>query len=402
MELSDPAMSAYSNARLEYTAQLNQFLVPALMKFVLELLEKAHDETAAEPKRLLWQFQMYLNDIPDWNIDRVQREVHQIQIGTGCEYLEDLITAIFIAHTKILTAIQVSSKKRNLNISVPKVEYFLFKVLCETSKLLWKAAYLLRDNVSNIEKQQNYQQVERIIEQGIVQAIRCLVPVKTILRDCMAAGDERSGEDDSGAYGAKEEEDSDDDEEEAVIAVVPVASMVVPEPVALEEEEVIAAAAAAPEPVALMEVAVPSQVEEVVPTEPEKSSIPLTVSPAVDGHSSESTTEAPSNQVVSAISSAVSNAVANAVDTISSVLSSAPAVLSFNTSKRVGFTDLNPHFDSDNPDESDIIYEPHSDYEEGYGTLEIKEEAPITADDFDTFDDGSNGVLAVDDYEVMG
>ena len=389
MELSDPAMSAYSNARLEYTAQLNQFLVPALMKFTLEMLEKAREDTVEEPKRLLWQFQVYLNDIPDWNMDRVQREVHAIQIGTGCEYLEDLITAIFIAHTKILTAIQVSSKKRNLNISVPKVEYFLFKVLCETSKLLWKSAYLFRDNISNIEKQQNYQQVERIIEQGIVQAIRCLVPVKTILRDCMAAGEER-GMDYGGAVPTKEEDDdeSEDEEETAVVAET------LPEVAAIEEVE----AEPEPEP--------EPEHEEAAPQVPEATA--ATTVP--DEASAEVEPVAESHPVVTAVAEAVAGAVAGAVDVISSLVAPAPvaatgpAVLSFNTSKRVGFTDLNPHFDSDNPDESDIIYEPHSDYEEGYGTLEIKEEAPITADDFDTFDDGSmggGGALAVDDYEVM-
>ncbi len=391
MELSDPAMSAYSNARLEYTAQLNQFLVPALMKFTLEMLEKAREETAEEPKRLLWQFQVYLNDIPDWNMDRVQREVHAIQIGTGCEYLEDLITAIFIAHTKILTAIQVSSKKRNLNISVPKVEYFLFKVLCETSKLLWKSAYLFRDNVSNIEKQQNYQQVERIIEQGIVQAIRCLVPVKTILRDCMAVGDERSGdyersgevpEADEGVAGvAKEEDESEDEEEEET-------------PVAESLPEV--APVEVPEP----EVESKSEVGEAPSEEP--LTVPDEASTPVESAAETHPVVAAFAGAVDAISSLVAPAPAPAPAV--AALVTEPAVLSFNTSKRVGFTDLNPHFDGDNPEESDIIYEPHSDYEEGYGTLEIKEEAPITADDFDTFDDGSmegGGALAVDDYEVM-
>jgi hypothetical protein len=376
MEMSDPAMSAYSNARLEYTAQLNQFLVPALMKFTLEMLEKAREETATEPKRLLWQFQMYLNDIPDWNMDRVQREVHAIQLGTGCEYLEDLITAIFIAHTKILTAIQVSSKKRNLNISVPKVEYFLFKVLCETSKLLWKSAYLFRDNVSNIEKQQNYQQVERIIEQGIVHAIRCMVPVKTILRDCMAVG---GGEDDVEVEVAKEEESDDEEEIPAVVEAVPEVEIPAPAP----EEHVVASVA--DEPLTVPDTTVSEAA----------AAAPLTVQ--------EHEAEVEQHPVMAAISAAT--------EAIASVIAPAPApapapetpaVLSFNTSKRVGFTDLNSHFDSDNPEESDIIYEPHSDYEDGYGTLEIKEEAPITADDFDTLDDGGiSGSISADDYEVM-
>jgi hypothetical protein len=93
------------------------------------------------------------------------------------------LTAVFIAHTKVLTAIRLSSKNKKVEINVPKVEHFLFKVLCETSKLLWSSTYLFRDGIPGIEKQQNYRTIEGILNEGILQAVRSLVPVKSILRD---------------------------------------------------------------------------------------------------------------------------------------------------------------------------------------------------------------------------
>jgi hypothetical protein len=180
---TDSILSVYSDARTEYTKQLCVFLVPAYFQFFIDLLEKAKQSMIHEPKRTLWQFQNYLNEIHDWNMEKVTTEINKIYVNCGCDYLDDLLTAVFIAHTKVLTAIRLSSNKKKIEINVPKVEHFLFKVLCETSKLLWSSTYLFRDGISGIEKQQNYRNIEQIINEGILQAVRSLVPVKSILRD---------------------------------------------------------------------------------------------------------------------------------------------------------------------------------------------------------------------------
>ena len=51
------------------------------------------------PKRSLWQFQNYLNEIHDWNMEKVNNEIHTIYTNCGCDYLDDLLTAVFIAYT---------------------------------------------------------------------------------------------------------------------------------------------------------------------------------------------------------------------------------------------------------------------------------------------------------------
>jgi hypothetical protein len=125
---SDSILSVYSDARAEYTKQLCVFLVPAYFQFFIELLEKAKEATIQEPKRALWQFQNYLNEVHDWNMEKVNHEIHNIHTNSGCDYLDDLLTAVFIAHTKVLTAIRLSANKKKIEINVPKVEHFLFKV----------------------------------------------------------------------------------------------------------------------------------------------------------------------------------------------------------------------------------------------------------------------------------
>jgi hypothetical protein len=200
-------IGVYSDARTEYSKQLCVFLVPAYFQFFLKLLEKS--KSTAEPKKFLWQFQTYLNEIPEWNMEKVSNEIATLQSNCGCDYLEDLLTAVFIAHTKVLTAIRVNAKQKKVQINVPKVEHFLYKVLCECSKLLWGSTYLFSDGISSIEKQKNYRNVEQLLAEGISQAIRAMVPVKSILRDFVNQDEDEAEEEEKEE---KEEKDSESHE----------------------------------------------------------------------------------------------------------------------------------------------------------------------------------------------
>ncbi len=185
---SDSIANVYSEAKSEYMLQLTQYLTPAYFRFYLDLLAKAKDEMKDEPKRCLWQFQNLLAEVEDWNMERVTREIQSIineVEHSGCDFLDDLLTAVFIAHTKVLAAVRLNNKNKNVQISLPKIDRFLFKVFCECSRLLWQSAYLFRDNVGSMEKQQNYRQIQNLIDNGIKAAIRSLVPVKSLLKDCM-------------------------------------------------------------------------------------------------------------------------------------------------------------------------------------------------------------------------
>jgi hypothetical protein len=210
---SDPAANVYSEAKSEYMMQLSSYLTPAYFTFFLELLEHARE--GVEAKRHLWEFQNLLAEVENWNMERVTREVGGIVANctkNGCDFLDDLLTAVFLAHTKVLMAIRVRGKKNeNVRIFVPNLDRFLFKVFCECSKLLWQSAYLFRDNVGGMEKQQNYRQVQQIIESGIRAAIRAMVPVKSLLKDFVSGGSGEAPDSDSDEEELKTEEPKEDE-----------------------------------------------------------------------------------------------------------------------------------------------------------------------------------------------
>ena len=344
IRMGDSIANVYSDARSEYTKQLCGILIPSYFQFYLSILEKARAEATKmnDPKKLLWHFQTFLNEIPDWNMEKVNTEISQLQNGCGCDYLEDLLTAVFIAHTKVLTAIRVSAKQKKVQITVPKVEHFLFKVLCETSKLLWGSSFLFRENITAIEKQQNYRSVETLLGEGILQAVRSMVPVKNILRDFVSM---------------------DDDEEEKA----PVESKAeIEESAAIEEPKIEESNAAIEEP----------KIEE------SKAEEPKVEEPKVE----ESKVEEPK---------------AEAVKSQETSSEETPLIRLDIGEHRVGFAEYNSMFGS-HEDSTDMVKE--SDEEESSG-LEILEEngIPLTLDDMDTEAslDGKDEAIGDGDYDLL-
>ncbi len=230
--MDDTAASVYSEAKGEYTKQLTLFLVPAFHRFFMSCLHQASQEEP-QAKRQLWKFQELLSQIPEWNIDKVQRETHRIQGEIQCDYLEELVTAVFIAHTKVLTAIRIGNKNKRVQITIPKLDHFLHRALSECSRLLWSSAYLFHNELSPIEKQKNHRQVEQLLHEGIAQAIRGLLPVKNILKDYLAEPSDHEGDEDADDEGEdekseekteKKEDVSKVSEKEEAIETVPVES----------------------------------------------------------------------------------------------------------------------------------------------------------------------------------
>ena len=197
---SSESIGVYGEAKAEYTRQLCNFLVPALETYFLDLLASTK-ESEKDPKRILWVFQDALKQFPDWNMDKVQRETTKISDSTKCDYLEEILTAVFIAHTKVLSAIRLTSKQKKLQITIPKLEHFLHRTMSECARLLWSNAYLFNDTIPAIERQKNLRQVEQLLNEGVLQSIRGMLPVKSILKEYL------NDEDTTVEEAEKEEED---------------------------------------------------------------------------------------------------------------------------------------------------------------------------------------------------
>ena len=186
-------VATYSEARSEYTKQLATFIVPALVGWFQQMWAR----NAADRRQCLALFQGECEEIPRWNVDRVHDEVRVLVERSGCDYMEELVTAVFVAHTKVLTAVRLSAKEKKLSITVPKLDHFIHRIFREAARAFWKAPFLFMEAGSVVERQKNVLQIEALTTEAITTAVRGLLPVKQILRDYLDAGDQEELEDDA-------------------------------------------------------------------------------------------------------------------------------------------------------------------------------------------------------------
>ena len=266
------SVSLYSEARNEYLKQLSTWIVPPLVEF----FRKEYNSISAREgsKRAMGAFQEFCATVPRWNQDVIDTHIGVLLDTCRCDYVEELMTAVFIAHTKMLTAIRVSPRQKKLQITLPKLDHFLHRVFTECARSFWKAPFLFADDLTPIERQKNVLQAETMCTESLSGAVRSLLPVKSILRDYL--NEDEDDEEEVPSKAAKEEGEEEEMKIEEAAEEAPVAPEV-PEPVsaALEVSVPVAAAPEVSAPVA----AVP-EVHAPVATAPEVSA-PVAAVPEV-------------------------------------------------------------------------------------------------------------------------
>ena len=96
------------------------------------------------------------------------------------------MAAVFIAHTKVLIAIRVSSKHKKLQITLPKLDHFIHRIFSECARSFWKTPFLFLDDQKPIEMQKNLLQAEVLCSESIAAAVRSMLPIKNILNEYLS------------------------------------------------------------------------------------------------------------------------------------------------------------------------------------------------------------------------
>ena len=144
------------------------------------------DSTLGGRQRAMVVFQEKCAEVPKWNQDTIDTNVNKLLDNCRCDYLEELMAAVFIAHTKVLIAIRVSSKHKKLQITLPKLDHFLHRIFSECARSFWKTPFLFLDTVQPIEMQKNILQAEALCADAISSAVRSLLPIKNILNEYLS------------------------------------------------------------------------------------------------------------------------------------------------------------------------------------------------------------------------
>ncbi len=216
-------VSVYVEAKKRYLEQLQQILTPRLYEGfeslyddALELLENEFEERKEQTKSILKTFQDALREIPIWNQDIIEHESDRIIQVSNCDYLDDLIDALFRAESKILTSVQTIKSSKPLKVKVPLASHFIHRCYICAAREIFKNPFVFNHfkELTPRDKQNNLREAIFMINEGITNAVRELLPIRDILKNSMKAGEYSGTEsDNSSLSGTDSDYDSDESEE---------------------------------------------------------------------------------------------------------------------------------------------------------------------------------------------
>ena len=185
-------ISILAEAKKEYTNQLIQILQPRLYEGfksmyddTLDALGKEMEERNTQGSSVIKTYQKILKDIPNWNQIMINKEYERILQTSKCDYLDDLIEAVFVTNIKIISSVQINnSSSQNLNVNVPSAHHFIHKCYIECAKEIYKNPYVFDNSklITPKEKHTNLREVLNYADSSINSAIRELLPIRELLK----------------------------------------------------------------------------------------------------------------------------------------------------------------------------------------------------------------------------
>ena len=177
-------MNVLADAKEEYTRQLISVLTPEMYIGIKSIYDAALNHCdKVNDKNVLQKFQILLSSVPQWNQSKVDDEFKRIVKKTDCDFIEDLITAVFVSHTKVLSSIQIKKNNKTIPVNVPLGAHFTHKCYIQCARNFWRKAWLLDSKASSIDVQRNIIHSETLINESIKETIRKLLPVRHILKE---------------------------------------------------------------------------------------------------------------------------------------------------------------------------------------------------------------------------
>jgi hypothetical protein len=185
--MDDFVISNLQESKNEWCARLVSIFTPLVIEGIRSIFNEAWKlcTDTDELNKYLMTFQNLLSRIPKWNSIIVEEERKRIVERSGCNYLEDLITCVHIIQLKVLTCIRVGNKQKKIDISIPKLDAFVHKIYIHVARKVYTNVYLFEKGVSPLQQQKHLRELEIIVQECILTAIRESIPTEEIIRAYM-------------------------------------------------------------------------------------------------------------------------------------------------------------------------------------------------------------------------
>tara|TARA_B100000035_G_scaffold207163_1_gene177207 strand:+ start:8889 stop:9950 length:1062 start_codon:yes stop_codon:yes gene_type:complete len=185
--MDDFVISNLHESKNEWCSRLVSIFTPLVTEGIRSMFNEAWKicVDTDELGKYLMTFQNLLSRVPKWNAIIIEEERKRIIERSGCSYLEDLITCVHIIQLKVLTCIRVGNKQKQIDIAIPKLDNFIHKVYIHVARKIYTNVYLFEKNISPLQVQKHNRELEVIIQECILTAIRESIPTEEIIRAYM-------------------------------------------------------------------------------------------------------------------------------------------------------------------------------------------------------------------------
>lgn len=160
------------SAKEEYTEQLCFILSPLILQGIFTIFE----DSKRLPKEIRGvsyrNFQIGLVNIQNWSSFVMEKESKRIK--ESCKYLNDLVTAIFVSHVKILACVRLKGDNKNIKIKIPSMDIFIHKIYLLVGNKFYNNVYLINEPEEKLIN---------IVSDIINECIRKQLPIEHILQE---------------------------------------------------------------------------------------------------------------------------------------------------------------------------------------------------------------------------
>ena len=185
--MDDFNVSSLHESKNEWGARLLIIFTPLIIEGFKSIFDESYKlcKENGEIDKYLMTFQNFITRIPKWNATIIETEKKRIIERSGCSYLEELVACIHIIQLKLLTAMRVGQKQKKIDINIPKLDDFIHKTYVNVARKVYKNVYLFELNAPPLQIQKHNRELELIVQECILNAVRESIPVENILRAYM-------------------------------------------------------------------------------------------------------------------------------------------------------------------------------------------------------------------------
>ena len=172
-------LSILTEAKREYMGQLCLIMCPPMIDVFNDMYDEA--TKISNGRKVLVMFQKLLKEVPNWS--NAMSKQHADNISNTCAWFSDLLAAVFVACTKILSAVRLKADNKKISLKLPTNEVFIQTCYNNIAKDLYQDPYIFHEDQSIYHR--DVKLTSRFC-MCIESSIKELIPIQQILQTYMS------------------------------------------------------------------------------------------------------------------------------------------------------------------------------------------------------------------------